>query len=237
MTSPVLPRIRSKLLEAIRWASAQQVWESGWPLQASLLQGVPPGEDWRAVNGAAIKEKEAPSVDVHIDTKDEDSPFPKVIPGSHGQSEDEDGYQRGNWRREPFVTVIVATGNSNGEGEPPVCDQGAEVSQAEPEPEPIAAGEAEAPKPLPTEEAFPEPDSSGEEDGPDAEPEPMTVEGMEEAETPLYEVVVEESPAPDVPGVLIATRITRLIPTPPSTGTYGSWERERQPWFTGRWGK
>lgn len=159
-------------------------------------------------------------MDVHID-EDEASPPPKIIPGSYGQEEDEDGYQRGNWRREPFTTIIIA-GNSNDEDEPPGGDQDAGA------PEPVTAPEA-----VVTEEG------AGQEETPQAEVvEASALGGDADAEVPDQpEADAQASPVNEVRTVHAIARILHRIPAPPSTGTRGSWEQDRKPWFTGRWGK
>lgn len=231
MISPVLPRIRSKLLEVLRWASVQQGWETGWTC-APIHRCFPAGEERPAINEVAMTQRhDATFGDVHIQEDEEDHPLPKVIPGSFGQTEDEDGYQRGNWRREPFATVIVASGSSDDGSEPPQDGQEAEAPQlSDVDQESVAEGHPEPHEAEDTDEEEPDPAGvvvdfvAGEDGGPG---------GQDLAETGAETVSEPEAPAMRV--ALVEARPVRRMPAPPSTGIHGSWEQDRRPWFTGRW--
>lgn len=217
MISPVL-RTGGRLLGALRAALAQPGWENGWPPREAFPAAAPPGgEHPPAKNGCSVLQSlEAPLPEVHNEDADDPSPPPKVIPGSFGQEKDEDGYQRGNWRREPFATLIVAARDKGGSDGPCGGDPDAEAPSG-------AHLEAEAP---------PAVEDAGEAAVTAPEADLVDVPGAEAGTAPD----APESEAPAPPAARAAARPVRRIPAPPSIGTRGSWERDRQPWFTGRWG-
>lgn len=244
MISPVL-RAGGRLLGAFLGALAQQGWESGWASPSLFKPAAPTG-------ARPDRDRPPPNLydkDVHNGELDDTPPPPKIIPGSFGQDKDEDGYQRGNWRREPFATLIVASAHPGDEDEPPGDGLTPELpvevlfgDEGVIEAEPCSADEADAPA-----EAGPEAVGQPGIDEMGAGEEGTIQESADavgsaegtaaDAGVPgLPETGADTGAAPAAPGVHVTARPVRLMPAPPSTGRYGSWDRDRQPWFTGRWG-
>lgn len=233
MISPVL-RAGGRLLGAFFGALAQQDWESGLPPQALILPVGPPGQGRPPTENGThpYYGREAPPLDIHAEDEDAEPPSPKVIPGCFNHERDEDGYQRGNWRREAFATVIVASApaqggdTSDGEECPPAGDPDADGE---------AASGSEDNAPCLVEEA--EAAVSGDTGGP-AEGEPAGTGAPDLPGTGAeHDAVDGDGNAPAAPPVVpVTARPVRRLPAPPSTGRCGSWDSDREPWFTGRWG-